>query len=131
MRSDIKSGPFSKAEDDLLLEAVKAYAQRHRLPQDDLSWASSELPKAKKAANQKYKYSALAEVRTTCVKEPPSPVSWLLLLQWSLLCTAKGFSLLTQAFTIAGNCGGDVLNACRVHDLLTSCGTHGAKHAWP
>ena len=64
-RKIIKAGLFSKAEDDLLLESVRVYAKEHQLSQDDLSWASSQLPQAKKAAALRYKHPVIAEVRTT------------------------------------------------------------------
>jgi hypothetical protein len=61
-RKDVKSGPFSKAEDELLLEAVREYGRQHNLPLDDLSWAG-DFTKMKKATNQKHKSTAIAEVR--------------------------------------------------------------------
>lgn len=43
-RTDIDAGFFSKAEDTLLLAAVKKFAQEHKLPQDDLSWVHTRKP---------------------------------------------------------------------------------------
>lgn len=51
-KKDVRSGPYSQAERDILVEAVKAYARTHGLESEDHSWLFAERGKRTQAEHR-------------------------------------------------------------------------------